>query len=236
MVTLAQTFNRLYAASRNVTISKSYVHYTVSLHRLKIEQERRRIRQRKPVALQKNTVWGIDMTGKADDGGQMHTILGILGHSSRNALSPAVLANKSSWTLLGHLCLAIGRHGTPKAIRTDNESVFTSRVFSAGLACFGIRHQRTDVGCPWQNGRIERFFGTLKQVLDQWTVENKQQLQDSLDLFRCWYCTVRPHANLNGATPHEAWNGIDPHQSTPTQVEWFEAWDGLLTGYLIKRE
>lgn len=78
-----------------------------------------------------------------------------------------MLANKSSWSLLGHLCLAIGRHGKPKATRTDNESSFTSRVFSAGLASFGIRHQRTDVGCPWQNGRIERFFVTLAQALDQ---------------------------------------------------------------------
>lgn len=46
MGTLAQTFNRLYAASRNVTVSKSYVHYTVRRHQLEIEQERRRIRQR----------------------------------------------------------------------------------------------------------------------------------------------------------------------------------------------
>jgi transposase InsO family protein len=34
-----------------------------------------------------------------------------------------------------------------------------------------IRHQRSDVACPWQNGRIKRFFGTLKQSLDMWEVD-----------------------------------------------------------------
>ena len=35
------------------------------------------------------------------------------------------------------------------------------------LRLMGIRHQRIDPHCPWQNGRIERFFGTLKPHLRQ---------------------------------------------------------------------
>jgi putative transposase len=70
--------------------------------------------------------------------------------------------NKKSWTLLGHVCLAIGRYGKPKAIRTDNEAVFTSRLFKLFLTVAGIKHQRTHLHSPWQNGRIERLFGTLK--------------------------------------------------------------------------
>ncbi|WP_413897634.1 integrase core domain-containing protein [Rhodoferax sp.] len=82
-------------------------------------------------------------------------------------------------------------------------------MFTATLRCFGIRHQLIDRGCPWQNGRIERFFGTLKQSLNHWAVGNRAQLQLSLEVFRDWYCCVRPHANLNGATPWEAWCGND---------------------------
>ena len=229
---LAKTFNRLYAGSRQVTVSKSYVHYTVRRHRLEIEQLRRNIRRRKPAPAARNEVWG-DMTGKTDTAGQVHMSLGTLDHGTRHALALTTLVNKSSWTLLGHLCLAIGRCGKPLAVRTDNERCFTSRVFTSALRCFGIRHQRIEVGCPWMNGRIERFFGTLKQSLNRWVVDNRQQLQLSLDLFRDWYCTVRPHANLNGATPHEAWHGIDPYRRKPGKVEWFEAWDGLLTGCRI---
>ncbi|NIP27488.1 MAG: DDE-type integrase/transposase/recombinase, partial [Phycisphaerae bacterium] len=68
---------------------------------------------------------------------------------------------------LRHLLDAIERYGKPKFLRTDNETVFTSRLFRFGLWLLGIKHQRTDKGCPWMNGRVERFFGTLKQKLSQ---------------------------------------------------------------------
>jgi len=71
----------------------------------------------------------------------------------------------------------------------------------------GIRHQRIEPHCPWQNGRIERFFGTLKHALDRWAVENRDQLNTSLLLFRLWYNHARPHQNLQGHTPAEAWRG-----------------------------
>lgn len=230
---LAAVCNRLFAA-HGMTVSKSYVHYTVRKHLHEIMQLRREIKRKKPLDLPRNAVWGLDMTGKADASGRVHAILGFLDHGTRFPVELAVLANKSSWTLLGHLCLAIGRFGKPAAVRTDNERCFTSRVFTWGLALLGIRHQRIDIACPWQNGRGERFFGTLKQSLDEWCVESGQQLQQSLALFRDWYCTVRPHANLDGRTPHEAWYGIDPYREKPKRVEWFEAWDGLLTGIRIR--
>ena len=65
----------------------------------------------KPATVPKNHVWGIDMTGKADTLGRVHMILGMLDHGTRHALTLTALTNKSSWTLLGYLCLAIGRSG-----------------------------------------------------------------------------------------------------------------------------
>jgi transposase InsO family protein len=35
----------------------------------------------------------------------------------------------------------------------------------ARLAKDRLEHQRAEARCPWQNGRIERFFGTLKDTL-----------------------------------------------------------------------
>ncbi|MEM9594705.1 MAG: integrase core domain-containing protein [Acidobacteriota bacterium] len=52
-------------------------------------------------------------------------------------------------------------------MRTDNEAVFTSRRFRWVLIVLGLRHQLTQVASPWQNGRVERFFGTLK---GNWTL------------------------------------------------------------------
>ena len=235
-ITLAHTFNRLHGAASKMTVSKSYVAYTVRANLLEIARLRRDAKHAVPHTVARNAVWGIDMTGKTDSAGKLHMILGVIDHGTRRVLSLQALANKSSWTLLGFLCLAIGRYGKPRAIRSDNEHVFTSRVFTSALRCFAIRHQRIDLGCPWMNGRIERFFGTLKASLNHWTVESGNQLQASLDIFKDWYCCARPHANLHGATPLEAWHGIDHLQKHPVAIEWFNEWDGLLRGFRIRRE
>ena len=190
---MAAQFNRFYSASRCMTVSSSYVHYTVQDNQLAILRKRREIKAQKPSAPLCNAVWGVDMSGKFDTSGKLHMMLGVLDHGSRKALALVALPNKTSWTLLGYLCLAIGRYGKPIAIRTDNERVFTSGVFQLGLRIAGIRHQRIKAGCPWQNGRIERFFGTLKQSLDSWQVATsancKPRLMPRLVLLHSAACT-----------------------------------------------
>jgi hypothetical protein len=95
-------------------------------------------------------------------------------------------------------------------------------------------HQRSDPGCPWQNGRIERLFGTLKQKLDQWEVAGFAALNVSLGEFCFFYNFVRPHQNLGGRTPAEAWAGINPFAAKIKNEYGFEAWDGLLQGYYLR--
>lgn len=84
------------------------------------------------------------------------------------------------------------------------------------------------------NGRVERFFGTLKAKLDRWAVDGGEQLALALGDFRTWYNHVRPRQHLLGQTPFEAWHGLDPW-SVPKAVRYFSAWDGMLTGYWIRR-
>jgi putative transposase len=59
--------------------------------------------------------------------------------------------------LLGKLIQAKGEWGNPKAVRSDNDAVFKTRMFRWVLKSVGVQQQWTDVGSPWQNGRIERF-------------------------------------------------------------------------------
>ncbi len=232
---LADLFNRLYAAKRRMTVSSSYVAYTVRDHVYEIDVLRREIKHRIPPPLAKNVIWGVDLTGKGGSNGNVHSILGVLDHGARTMLALEALVNKRAFTLLGHLFLAIGRYGKPRSIRTDNEAVFKSLAFKVVLAITGIRQQFTVPGCPWMNGRIERFFGTLKEKLDQWQVSCREGLQSSLIEFAFWYNHVRSHQHLRGLTPAEAWVGCDPYQQPPKRVDWFEAWDGLLTGFYIRR-
>jgi transposase InsO family protein len=229
------TFNRRFAAKRRMTIGKTYVSDVIRTHRYEIDIARRRIKNARPKPIPKNLVWAVDLTGKVTLDGSTRLVLGILEHASRAALWLEALPDKSSWTLILKLVEAIKHYGRPRAIRTDNEAVFTSKAFRFALLILGIRHQRTDPGCPWQNGRIERFFGTLKSKLDRLAVDSLQALNRALGEFRFFYNHVKPHQNLAGGTPAEAWSGDDLFARAPRPEHWFEAWDGLLTGYYLRR-
>lgn len=232
---IANIFNRRYADSRKMTVGKTFVADTMRRHRYEIEVLRRKIKHRVPRPTPRNLIWGLDLTGKTDVAGNLHMILGLIDHGSRALLALAALPNKCSWTLLGYLFLAIGEYGKPRALRTDNEACFTSRLFRAALFMLGIRHERSDPGCPWQNGRIERLFGTLKGKLDWLEVASFDALGAALVEFRFWYNQVRPHQHLGGATPAEMWAGVNPFTAKIKGEYWFEAWDGLLQGYYLRR-
>lgn len=182
-----------------------------------------------------NRVGGIDLTGKMDSAGVVHPILAIVDHGSRLAASLWVLPEKTTITILRALLDAIEQAGKPRAVRSDNEAVFTSRLFRFTLWTLGIRHQRTEPHRPWQNGRVERFFGTLKGKLDRWRVDGLDQLALALDDFRARYNHERPHQHPGGRTPAEAWAGIDTHAAAHKSASHFSAWDGMLTGFYLRR-
>lgn len=232
--TIADICNRRFAASRKITVGKTYVHETLQRHAYEVLILCRNLKQAKPKSVPRNLIWGIDLTGKTDAHKSLHSIFGIIDHGSRALLHLQALQDKSSQMLIACITEIIRIHGKPKVIRTDNESIFTSKTFRIELKKLGIRHQSTTPGCPWQNGRIERLFGTLKQVLDCWIVSGIAQLNRDLDTFRYWYNHIRPHQNLDGRTPVEAWNGIELYVKPVKQELWFEAWDGLLSGYHLR--
>jgi len=236
---IATIFNRRFGKhpshKRRVTVSKTFVCELIRRHRYEIEVERRWIKNARPKPVPRNLIWGVDLTGKTTLDGRTRIVLAILEHASRAVLWLEALQSKSSRVLIRKLIEAIERHGKPRAVRTDNEAVFTSSLFRLALFLLGIRHQRTEPHCPWQNGRVERFFGTLKEKLDQLAVDSFEALSRALAEFRFYYNHVRPHQNLGGRTPAEAWAGINPFAARIRKEYWFEAWDGLLKGYYLRR-
>ena len=232
---VADSFNRRFSQKRQMTVGKTFVAGVIRKHRYEIEVERRRIKNARHRPVPRNLVWGLDLTGKTTLDGRTQLVLAILEHASRAALQLEALESKSSWALIDKLAQTIRRFGKPRTVRTDNESVFTSRVFRCALFLLGLRHQRTDPYCPCQNGRVERFFGTLKEKLDRLAVESLDALNGAFGEFRFFYNHVRPHQNLEGRTPAEAWEGVDPFTARISKEYWFEAWDGLLRGYYLRR-
>ena len=98
--TIALTFYRLHAIGRQMTVGKTFVSNTLRKHQYDIRDLRRQFKHRQPYETPINRTLGVDMTGKGDVAGKLHTILGIIDHGSRRVLTLAVLPNKSAWTLL----------------------------------------------------------------------------------------------------------------------------------------
>lgn len=227
---IADTFNRLHA-KQDISVSKTYVNDITRNNLYEIHILRRKIRNRVPTAEPRNRTWGMDLTGKKDSSGSTCNILGIVEHQSRLALTLQVVRNKSSIVLLRHLLDAIEKYGKPKIIRTDNEAIFQSWTFKLILSALNIKHQTSDLACPWQNGRIERLFGTLKEKLNQIKISDAHELSLLMSDFRFWYNHVRTHQYLDGKTPTEVWHGIDVYKKLPHQWCYYRSWDGLLTGF-----
>jgi putative transposase len=207
--TIAHHFNRRWAARRGMTVSKTYVADLCRKQHYLILEARRTLKHHVPRPIPMNRIWGCDLLVKTDQQGQPHVALAILDHASRACLRLQWLSDKSSWMLLQELVQAVKRYGRPQFLRTDNEAVLVSCLFRLGLWLLGIRQQRIQPGCPWQNGRVERFIGTVKRKLAAESIADEQALTKTLSEIRTWYNHDRPHDHLQGRTPAEVWAGID---------------------------
>ena len=230
---IAELFDRIHAAKHNMTVSKSYVYDVLKKHRYEIQLLRRVIKHRRPKHLKKNICWGLDLTTVTDSEGRILTIFAIVDYGSRRCVCLQQINNKSSLMLLFYLFQTITCCGKPKAVKTDNEAVFTSFLFRCSLAIAGIKHQRTNIASPWQNGRVERLIGTFKEKIRQVIIQDQKQLNLLLPQFQFWYNCVRPHSYLDGRTPMEVWNKVDVFQYGYKRAIRYDKWGGLLTGYYL---
>lgn len=164
-----------------MAVSKTYVADTCCKQQYLILEARRRLKHRVPQPMPRNRVWGCDLLVKTDQNGQPHLALAILDHASRACLRLQRLSDKSSWTLLQELVQTVRRCGWPQVLRTDNEAVLVSRLFRLGLWLLGIRQQRIQPDCPWQNGRVERFIGTVKRELAAESIADERELTRTFD-------------------------------------------------------
>ena len=232
---IADDFNRQHG--RRVTIGKTWASEIMKSCAEQIQAIRRGAHNVVPPPMEPNKIWALDMSCWRTADGRMQMILGILDHGSRALMRLHVIPRKCAWTLLGHLCLAIAEHGRPAALRADNEGMFRSRLWVLALALVNIRRQCIKVKRPWQNGRIERLFGTLKPLLRKLQPANVVELRQALGEFARFYNHVRVHLHLHGRTPMEVRHGDTPQRvcSRAGNGRWVSAMKGLLIGYHLRR-
>ncbi|MEO8361856.1 MAG: integrase core domain-containing protein [Vicinamibacteria bacterium] len=180
-----------------------------------------------------NIIWAADETFFTREKIQT-TVFGLIDHGSRACLTLTECKDRTAIGIFRLILDAIEKYGRPLCIRTDNGPAFRSRLFTLALTLLGIKHVRIDPSCPWQNGRIERLFGTLKTRISLWWQQAGAPLNLTLDLetVRAWYNHARPHQSLRGLTPAMAWSRTTDLDSK--SLHYFRAWGGILTGFVAR--
>ena len=223
--TIMHTFNRRFAVRRQMTVGKTYVADTIRRQQYAILCARQKLKHRMPRPIPRNLIWAMDLLTKTDITGHQHVVLAIVDHASRAGLCLQRLTDKSSWTIWRHFSTVCRHYGSPRFLRTDNEAVFTSWALLFALRLLGIRLQHSEPGCPWQNGRVERFIGTVKRLLCHHPIEDAPSLDRALADARYVYNHLRPHHHLLGRTPTEVWTGIDVFAPTRQSRRWLRRWE-----------
>jgi putative transposase len=121
---------------------------------------------------------------------------------------------------------ALAARGVPESIYVDNGSAFVDAALKRAAARLGIKITHSTPGRPQGRGKIERFFGVVRE---QFLVEigdgaGTRDLADLNRLFTAWYETVyhaRPHGET-GQPPMDRWLAGAPFP-TPSAAQLREA-------------
>jgi putative transposase len=183
---LANNFNLTHTAS-NQTVSKTWVASLLKARSAALALARCRSRRRRrfgglgePI----QRVWGIDLTGLPLKSGETVDVWGIIDHGSRTVLQLEPVQKFNSLILLGKLLMAFGEFGIPKAVRSDNASVFRTVLFRATL----------------------RLQQGLRVMQEQMRFASFAAMQSVLSEFKDFYNHSRPHQSLGGRMPAMVWN------------------------------
>ncbi len=178
--------------------------------------------ERKPLcARESNHVWMTDITTIPSYLRLWYfKLVVILDVYSRFPLAYRVFSKEPTSSEIAELVdEAAAQHGKPKHFVTDRGSQFTAEEFTGKLAAMGVAQRFGAVGRTWSIAIIERFWRTMKEMLDVkfWPPLSRGHLEEQVGLGLFYYATLRPHQGLGGATPAEIYFGVsDPN--TPLQT------------------
>jgi hypothetical protein len=154
-------------------------------------------------------------------------VSGIDDHS-RFVVSACVVARATARPVCDALELAMGRHGVPEAILTDNGKVFTAR-FGPGPGpvrfdriCInnGITHILTAPRSPTTTGKVERWHKTLRrEFLNGKVFADLADAQAQLDGWVHEYNYERPHQSIGRMPPIERFKLATPRPGPAETIE-----------------
>jgi transposase InsO family protein len=210
-------------------VSKSYVYNIIKANNYEIIKQRKEIKNRVPKAIPNNLIWSMDLTTIKEQ-----QIFGLIDNGSRALLTLKYLQTKSTINIIRAILNAIEKYGKPKIIKSDNEHVFTSKLMKTTFYLLGIKQKTTDIASPWQNGKIERLFLTMKQSFQDIIFPTSQSLETGLKEFKFFYNHIRPHQHLYGRTPSEVWSSKPMANSKTYEALYFNTLCGNVAGFYYR--
>lgn len=146
-----------------------------------------------------------------------YSIVAILDGATRKLLCLRTYRSKAldSQQMVQLVTITTKKFGVPTNLITDHGVQFRNK-FKLGLKSLGTKHVRGQVRTPSFNGKVERFFKTLRlwQRPALWPTTSRG-VQQRLNQYQAWYNTERPHQALKGLTPEEAWYATKPTEPIP---------------------
>jgi putative transposase len=152
-----------------------------------------------------NQVWAMDITYIPMRRGFVY-LAAVMDWATRR-----VLAFRLSNTLTADFCVealdeAIGRHGVPEIVNTDQGSQFTGSEFIGKLKSREIAISMDGKGCWRDNVFIERFWKTLKyEEVYLRAYDTVSEARASIARYLAFYNQRRPHSSLEDRTPDTAY-------------------------------
>ena len=161
-----------------------------------------------------NELWQADITHWPLADGSDAEILNIIDDHSRLLAGSTARAVFKAADVVADLHPAMGRHGRPERMLTDNGAVFTGLHRGRGrvaleleLAALGIGLSHSRPYHPQTCGKVERFHQTLKKWLArQDPAATTGGLQAQLDSFASYYNHQPPAPGPRPPHPRQAWN------------------------------
>jgi putative transposase len=204
-------YRRLHAllrrSGRRVNVKR--VRRLCVVHGLKLRRKRPRKRRGigvlVPVRAERmNHVWAYDFVHDVCRDGRQLKVLTVEDEFTRQCLTIEVEYRMAASMVLATLLRLFQERGRPGYVRSDNGPEFIAKLLTERLAAEQIGVKHIDPGSPWQNGRNERFNGSLRdECLNLETFEHRDQARAICRLYGRHYNQERPHMALGYLTPAE---------------------------------
>lgn len=178
-------------------------------HGLMLKQKRRRKRRGIGAGVpckaeHPDHVWAYDFVEDRTEAGRKLRILTVVDEFTRECLAVEVEYRMNARFVAQTLLRLFGERGAPKFVRSDNGPEFVAKHLMRTLAGSGVEARHIEPGSPWQNGRNERFNGSLRdECLNVETFHGRDHGRALIKLYGRHYTERRPHSSLGYLTPKE---------------------------------